>query len=82
MPQVAKQFRRASAEAVCGLLGGDLSLIPQIEARHAALAGTTEEAFLLHHQTAPAEAEDAAMEIETEVLIYGKLLMVYSAQLA
>jgi len=40
-------FRRKGAEAVCRVLGGDLSLVDEIQRRHAQVAGTPEEAFLL-----------------------------------
>ncbi|KAK9816165.1 hypothetical protein WJX74_010518 [Apatococcus lobatus] len=43
--KVAKQFRRASASAVCRLLGGDLSLVAAVEKRHAEIAGTMDETF-------------------------------------
>lgn len=36
----AREFRRNSAEKVCRLLGGDLSLVSEIEARHATLQST------------------------------------------
>ncbi|CAM9812180.1 unnamed protein product, partial [Pylaiella littoralis] len=38
----ARQFRRQSSEKVCRLLGGDLSLVSEIEARHATLQSTEE----------------------------------------
>ena len=36
----AHTFRRQSSEKVCQLLGGDLSLVSEIEARHATLQST------------------------------------------
>lgn len=36
----AREFRRQSSEKVCRLLGGDLSLVSEIEARHATLQST------------------------------------------
>ena len=36
----AHEFRRQSSEKVCRLLGGDLSLVSEIEARHATLQST------------------------------------------
>ncbi|CAM9109050.1 unnamed protein product, partial [Ectocarpus sp. 13 AM-2016] len=38
----AHTFRRQSSEKVCRLLGGDLSLVSEIEARHATLQSTEE----------------------------------------
>ena len=38
----AHAFRRQSSEKVCRLLGGDLSLVSEIEARHATLQSTEE----------------------------------------
>lgn len=46
--QVAKRVRRDSSRAICQLLGGDLSLVDAIEARHTAMSGTPQQAFLLH----------------------------------
>ena len=43
----AVQFRRKGAESVCRMLGGDLTLVDEIQRRHTQLAGTTEEEFLL-----------------------------------
>ena len=36
----AREFRRKSAKQVCRLLGGDLALVTEIEARHHQLSGT------------------------------------------
>ena len=48
----AHAFRRQSSEKVCRLLGGDLSLVSEIEARHTSLQSTEEgratQAFLLN----------------------------------
>ena len=48
----AREFRHKSSEKVCRLLGGDLSLVSEIEARHATLQSTEEgratQAFLLN----------------------------------
>lgn len=38
----AQQFRRSSSEKVCRLLGGDLSLVSEIEERHASLQASDE----------------------------------------
>ena len=43
----AAAFRRKGAESVCRMLGGDLSLVDEIQRRHAQVAGTAEESFLL-----------------------------------
>ncbi|CAN0195074.1 unnamed protein product, partial [Pylaiella littoralis] len=47
----AREFRHQSSEKVCRLLGGDLSLVAEIEARHADLqstdAGRSTQEFLL-----------------------------------
>lgn len=41
------QFRRKGAESVCRMLGGDLTLVDEIQRRHAQVAGTAEHEFLL-----------------------------------
>lgn len=43
----ADAFRRKSAETVCRVLGGDLTLVDEIQHKHAQVAGTAEEEFLL-----------------------------------
>ena len=43
----AAAFRRKGAESVCRMLGGDLSMVDEIQRRHAQVAGTAEESFLL-----------------------------------
>ncbi|KAA6423629.1 MAG: hypothetical protein FRX49_06201 [Trebouxia sp. A1-2] len=45
--KAAVQIRRQGAETVCRLLGGDLTLVDEIQRRHAQVAGTAEEEFLL-----------------------------------
>ena len=40
-------FRRKGAETVFRMLGGDLSLVNEIQRRHIQIAGTAEEEFLL-----------------------------------
>ncbi|KAL3144433.1 hypothetical protein ABBQ32_004178 [Trebouxia sp. C0010 RCD-2024] len=45
--RAATQFRRKGAETVCRMLGGDLTLVDDIQRRHAQVAGTAEEEFLL-----------------------------------
>ena len=43
----ATEVRREGAESVCRMLGGDLSLVDEIQRRHAQVAGTAEGQFLL-----------------------------------
>ena len=45
--KVATAFRRKGAESVCHMLGGDLSLVDEIQCRHAQVASTAEEEFVL-----------------------------------
>lgn len=47
--RAATDFRRKGAETVCRMLGGDLTLVDEIQrtGRHAQVKGTTEEEFLL-----------------------------------
>ena len=45
--KAAVAFRREGAESVCRILGGDLSLVEEIQRRHAQLTGTAEEEDLL-----------------------------------
>ena len=45
--KAAVQFRRKGAETVCRMLGGDLTLVDEIQRRHAQVAGTAEQEFLL-----------------------------------
>ena len=45
--KAAVKFRRNGAESVCRMLGGDLALVDEIQRRHAEVAGTAEEDFLL-----------------------------------
>ena len=45
--KAAVQFRRKGAESVCRMLGGDLTLVDEIQRRHAQVAGTAEQEFLL-----------------------------------
>lgn len=58
----AREFRHKSSEKVCRLLGGDLSLVSEIEARHTSLQSTEEgratQAFLLDGR----EEEQGAVE--------------------
>ncbi|CAM9125984.1 unnamed protein product, partial [Sphacelaria rigidula] len=50
----AREFRHQSSQKVCRLLGGDLSLVSEIEARHATLQSTEQgratQEFLLHER--------------------------------
>ncbi|CBN80320.1 EsV-1-210/211 paralog [Ectocarpus siliculosus] len=58
----AHSFRRQSSEKVCRLLGGDLSLVSEIEARHATLQSTEQgretQEFLLHGREEAVETFD------------------------
>lgn len=45
--RIAREFRRKSALYICRLLGGDLSLVPEIRAQNARIGGTLAQAFLL-----------------------------------
>ena len=58
----AHEFRRLSSEKVCRLLGGDLSLVSEIEARHATLQSTEQgrstQEFLLHRREEAVETFD------------------------
>ena len=56
--RAAGAFRRKGAESVCRMLGGDLSLVDETQRRHAQVAGTAEEEFLL----ADAQGGDSAQQ--------------------
>ena len=43
----AASFKRKEAETVCRMLGGDLTLVDEIQRRHAQVSGTAEEEFAL-----------------------------------
>ena len=45
--RAVREFRRKGAETVCCMLGGDHSLVDDIQHRHTQVAGTAEEEFLL-----------------------------------
>ncbi|DBB04570.1 TPA: hypothetical protein ACH3X1_012650 [Trebouxia sp. C0004] len=45
--RTATEFKRKGAETVCRILGGDLTLVDEIQRRHSQVAGTAEEEFLL-----------------------------------
>ena len=69
--KAAREFRRASAATVCRVLGGDVSLLAEIEARSGALQQTAEgrsvQSFLLHQnedQAAAAHPKHAPTELE------------------
>jgi hypothetical protein len=49
-----KEFRRAGADKVRRVLGGDVTLLDEIERRHAEIARTEQEAFLLGASTSQA----------------------------
>ena len=48
--KAAVQFRRKGAESVCRMLGGDMTLVDEIQHRHEQIAGTAQEEFLLHQK--------------------------------
>ncbi|CAM9577117.1 unnamed protein product, partial [Ectocarpus sp. 6 AP-2014] len=58
----AREFRRQSSEKVCRLLGGDLSIVSEIEARHATLQSTEQgratQQFLLYEREEAVETFD------------------------
>ena len=55
--RAAKEFRRQGAVTLCRALGGDLSLVEEIEQRHGEVAGTETQAALLEGTgVTPAEA--------------------------
>lgn len=45
--KAAKEFRRKGAVTLCRALGGDLTLVDEIEARHRTIAGTDEQRTIL-----------------------------------
>lgn len=45
--KAAEEFRRKGAVMICRALGGDLSLVDEIQARHSTVAGTEEQCTLL-----------------------------------
>ena len=45
--KAAVQFRRKGGDSACRMLGGDLTLVDEIQCRHAQVAGTAEQEFLL-----------------------------------
>ncbi|KAL3143130.1 hypothetical protein ABBQ38_003399 [Trebouxia sp. C0009 RCD-2024] len=55
--KAAVAFRRKGAESVCRMLGGDLTLVDEIQRRHTEVAGTAEEEFLL------ADAQDSPQPV-------------------
>jgi hypothetical protein len=63
--RAATEFRRKSATTVCRVLGGDVSLVEEIEARHAALQETTEGRATQHFLKAT-PAESTAVVTATE----------------
>jgi hypothetical protein len=69
--KAARDFRRASADTVCRVLGGDVSLLAEIEARNGSLQQTEEgrsvQSFLVHHsgeQAAVEHTKHAPTELE------------------
>ena len=63
--QKAVSFRRKGAETVCRVLGGDLSLVEDVQRRHAQVAGTAEQEFLL------ADAQGSGSHVTLPELPYG-----------
>jgi hypothetical protein len=60
----AREFCRAGAEKVQRVLGGDLTLIDEIERRHEQVSGTAQEAFLLGStSTSQLAVRDNAVEL-------------------
>ena len=59
----ARNFRRAAAETLCRLLRGDLTLVDEIQQRHADVQGTDLETFL----AGPEEDLGEAMDIQEKV---------------
>lgn len=66
----AHAFRRQSSEKVCRLLGGDLSLVSEIEARHATLQSTEEgratQDFLLNDTNVVTDHQSPAKKIRSD----------------
>lgn len=66
----AHAFRRQSSEKVCRLLGGDLTLVSEIEARHGTLQGTEEgratQEFLLDGREETIEGQAPAKKARPE----------------
>ncbi|KAG5181963.1 hypothetical protein JKP88DRAFT_165055 [Tribonema minus] len=58
--KAAREFRRTSAKTVCRVLGGDLSIVREVEARHHALqstgGGRAAQDFLLGDESSGSEA--------------------------
>lgn len=57
----AKQFRRTGAVTMCRALGGDLSLVEEIRARHEVITVDEQEAFLAGTGVTVAEADGQAI---------------------
>jgi hypothetical protein len=68
--KAAREFRRTSAQTVCRVLGGDLSLVAEIEARHGIYlqqeSGQATQEFLLH-DTETDETERSAKRLKGEL---------------
>ena len=62
--KAAIQFRRKGAETVCRMLGGDLTLVDEIQRRRAHVAGTAEQEFLL------ADTQDNGTQVALPQLPY------------
>ena len=69
--KAAVQFRRKGAESVCRMLGGDLTLVDEIQRRHTQVAGTAEEEFLLADvQGSPQQAISHKRTLEDDDEVY------------
>lgn len=68
--RMAKEFRRQCALTICRILGGDVSLIPEIRAQNARVDGTLTQRFLLHPVQCPDTAhwkdKRECMRVETK----------------
>ena len=65
--KAAMQFRRQAAEKVCRMLGGDLSLVDEIQRRHSQITGTAEQEFLLADTQRRAVAQKRSLDDDEEV---------------
>ena len=68
--KAAVTFRRKGAESVCRMLGGDLTLVDEIQRRHTQVAGTAEEGFLLADVQGPQQAISHKRTLEDDDEVY------------
>ena len=66
----AASFRRKGAETICRILGGDLTLVDEIQRRHTQVAGTAEEGFLLADVQGPQQAISHKRTLEDDDEVY------------